>query len=122
LVHAQFPRSAASSYARRGTSEPPRRPLPIASSNANASTQANNTVGSIAAARLDKKEFHDVKVSVDNGTATLTGTVDLYGYKADAEKRVHKAKGVTAVRNLIEVAGPTIPDEVLKTNSGEVGI
>ena len=89
------------------------------SSNANASTQANNTVGSIAAARLDKKEFHDVKVSVDNGTATLTGTVDLYGYKADAEKRVHKAKGVTAVRNLIEVAGPTIPDEVLKDKLGE---
>lgn len=89
------------------------------SSNANASTQANNTVGSIAAARLDKKEFHDVKVSVDNGTATLTGTVDLYGYKADAEKRVHKAKGVTAVRNQIEVAGPTVSDQELTAKLGE---
>jgi osmotically-inducible protein OsmY len=89
------------------------------SSSANASTQADDTAGSSAAARLDKKEFHDVKVSVDNGTATLTGTVNLYGYKADAEKRVRKAKGVTAVRNLILVAGPTIPDEVLKDKLGE---
>jgi len=40
---------------------------------------------------------------------TLTGTVDLYEYKADADKRVHKAKGVTAVRNDIQVAGPPFP-------------
>jgi osmotically-inducible protein OsmY len=88
-------------------------------SSANASTQADNTSGSSAAARLDKKEFHDVKVSVDNGTANLTGTVDLYGYKADAEKRMHKAKGVTAVRNLIQVAGPDVPDSVLWSKLGE---
>jgi hypothetical protein len=42
---------------------------------------------------------------VDN-SATLTGSVDLYEYKAEAEKRVSKIKGVTDVRNLIEVAGP----------------
>jgi osmotically-inducible protein OsmY len=89
------------------------------SSSANAFAQADNTAGSSAAARLDKKQFHDVKVSVDNGTATLTGTVDLYGYKADAGKRVRKAKGVTAVRNLIQVAGPDVPDSVLKDKLGE---
>ena len=89
------------------------------SSSANASTQADNTAGSSAAARLDKKEFHDVKVSVDNGTATLTGTVDFYGYKADAGKRVRKAKGVTAVRNLIEVAGPRISDHDLQAKLAE---
>ncbi len=76
--------------------------------------QATNTQSSDAAARLDKKEYRNVKVSVDQGTATLTGTVDLYAYKADADKRVRKAKGVTAVHNLIEVGGPTIPDEVLE--------
>jgi osmotically-inducible protein OsmY len=54
-----------------------------------------------------------VKVSVDQGIATLTGTVDLYAFKADADKHVRKAKGVTSVRNLIQVAGPAIPDEVL---------
>jgi hyperosmotically inducible protein len=52
-------------------------------------------------------------VSVDQGIATLTGTVDLYAFKADADKHVRKAKGVTSVRNLIQVAGPAIPDEVL---------
>ena len=31
-----------------------------------------------AANRLNKKQFKDVKVSIDNGIATLTGTVDLF--------------------------------------------
>ncbi|MGD0893280.1 MAG: BON domain-containing protein [Terracidiphilus sp.] len=73
-----------------------------------------------AAARLNKKQFSNVKVDVDaNGIATLTGTVDLYEYKADADKRVHKAKGVTAVRNDIQVAGPNIPDNELKAKLAE---
>jgi osmotically-inducible protein OsmY len=72
-----------------------------------------------AAAKLDKKQYRDVKVSVENGIATLTGTVDLYEYKADAEKRVRKARGVTAVRNLIEVGGPTIPDQELQAKLQE---
>jgi hyperosmotically inducible protein len=72
-----------------------------------------------AAARLNKKEYRNVKVAVDNGIATLSGTVDLYEYKADADKRVHKAKGVTAVRNDIAVAGPTVPDAELRAKLGE---
>ncbi|MGD0735781.1 MAG: BON domain-containing protein [Terracidiphilus sp.] len=77
--------------------------------------QGENPAAGDAASRLNKKEFRNVKVSVDsNGIATLSGTVDLYEYKADADKRVHKAKGVTAVRNDIEVAGPTVPDGQLK--------
>jgi len=63
--------------------------------------------------RLNKKQFKDVKVSVDNGIATLSGTVDLYEYKADAEKAVHKIKGVEAVRNHIQVSGPTVADSEL---------
>ena len=65
-------------------------------------------------AKLDKKQFQNVKVSVENGIATLTGTVDLYEYKADADKRVHKVKGISAVRNEIQIAGPAIPDAQLK--------
>ena len=75
--------------------------------------QAADSAESAATARLDKKQFSNVKVSVDQGIATLTGTVDLYAFKADADKHVRKAKGVTSVRNLIQVAGPAIPDEVL---------
>ena len=67
-----------------------------------------------AAARLDKKQYRDVKVQVENGVATLTGTVSLFEYKADAEKRLHRVKGITAVRNLIEVAGASVPDAELK--------
>jgi osmotically-inducible protein OsmY len=76
--------------------------------------QQENSGSSDAAAKLNKSQFKNVKVTVDNGVATLTGTVDLYENKVDAGKRVLKAKGVSAVRNLIEVAGPTVPDSELE--------
>ena len=44
----------------------------------------------------------------------LAGTVDVYGVKADAEKKAHKAKGVAAVRDDIQVGGPAIADQVLQ--------
>jgi osmotically-inducible protein OsmY len=66
-------------------------------------------------AKLNKSQYKDVQVTVDaNGIATLTGTVGLYEYKADADKTVHKVKGVTAVRNDIAVAGPSVPDSQLQ--------
>ncbi|HWT66265.1 MAG TPA: BON domain-containing protein [Terracidiphilus sp.] len=68
-----------------------------------------------AKAKLNKGQFKDVQVRVDaNGIATLTGTVTLYEYKADAQKRVHNVKGVAAVRNMIEVAGPSVSDRELQ--------
>ncbi len=82
-------------------------------------TAAVSPAAADAAARLNKKQFRNVKVTVDNGIATLSGTVDLYEYKADTAKRVLKAKGVTAVRNLIEVAGPAIPDSELQAKLSE---
>jgi osmotically-inducible protein OsmY len=78
------------------------------------SAQAGNPAAARAAARLDKKQFRNVTVSVDQGVATLTGSVELYQDKADAGKRVRKAQGIASVRNLIEVAGPTLPDEKLE--------
>jgi osmotically-inducible protein OsmY len=87
-------------------------PAPQASQDGSAANDAQ--------ARLNKKQFSNVKVTVDaNGVATMTGTVDLYEYKADADKRVHKAKGVTAVRNDIQVAGPNVPDNELKAKLSE---
>ncbi len=82
---------------------------------ASVSPQIVNPSATDAAARLNKEQFRDVKVSVDQGIATLTGTVGLYQDKADAGKRVRKARGVASVRNLIEVAGPTLPDEKLES-------
>jgi len=84
-----------------------------------APVQDDATATRDAAARLNKSQFKDVKVAVENGIATLTGSVNLYEYKADAEHRVRRAKGVAAVRNQIEVAGPNIPDRQLQAKLTE---
>lgn len=92
--------------------------LPLAATAAvqssSAAVQATDLAASAAAVRLNKKQFASVKVTVENGVATLSGSVDLYEYKADAAKRVLHAKGVTAVRNQIEVAGPRVADQQLR--------
>jgi hyperosmotically inducible periplasmic protein len=72
-----------------------------------------------AQAKLDKSPFKDVQVSVEpDGVAVLTGTVSLYEYKADAEKRVLHAKGVKAIRNNIQIAGPNLSDEQIANKLG----
>jgi hyperosmotically inducible periplasmic protein len=82
--------------------------------------QDQSDAASAAKSKLNKSQFKNVQVNVDgNGIATLSGSVDLFEYKADAEKRVSKAKGVSAVRNQIEVAGPTVSDQELQTKLGE---
>jgi len=70
--------------------------------------------------KLNKSQYKDVQVSVDaNGIATLSGTVSEYEYKADADKATHKIKGVTAVRNEIQVSGPDVSDAELQKKLGE---
>ena len=81
--------------------------------------QESNPAASEAAAKLNKKQFREVKVTVENGIATLSGTVNVYEDKADAQKNVLHVKGVTAVRNLIEVAGPSVPDAQLQAKLAE---
>lgn len=93
---------------------------PIPGTNADAAATDQQDTISAAKSKLGKSQFKNVQANVDNnGIATLTGSVDLYEYKADAEKRVSKVKGVTAVRNLIEVVGPTVSDEELKSKLAE---
>jgi len=71
-------------------------------------------------AKLDKSQYKDVQVAVDvNGIATLTGTVSLYEFKADADRTVHQVKSVMGVRNEIEVAGPSVPDSQLQQSLAE---
>lgn len=93
----------------------------LAAGRSGASVMAQDDSGAAGAvqARLNKSQFKNVKVKVENGIATLSGTVDLYEYKVDADKRVHKAKGVSAVRNEIEVAGPSVSDQELQAKLGE---
>jgi len=68
---------------------------------------------------LDNKRFNDVKISVQNGVVTLSGTVEIYSAKEDADRRVHHRKDVKGVNNLIQVAGPTIDDVTLRNKLAE---
>jgi hyperosmotically inducible protein len=68
---------------------------------------------------LDSKRFKDVKASVQNGVVILTGTVDLYSAKLDADNRAHHRKNVKGVENQIEVAGPTVDDLTLRNKLAE---
>ena len=92
----------------------PQLPAARANYHTNAAVPESNVATDDASARLDKEQYRKVRVTLESGIATLTGTVDLFEYKADAEKRVRKVKGVTAVRNLIEVGGPSISDSELQ--------
>jgi osmotically-inducible protein OsmY len=66
--------------------------------------------------RLKGKYFQDVTVMVQDGTATLSGQINLFAYKAQAIKKARKTKGIKAVRDNIAVGGPTVPDNVLQKN------
>lgn len=83
---------------------------------ARAQGNAANDQQTVAAAQhaLNGKRFSNVHVSVENGVATLTGTVDRLVDKTDAEKKVRKDHAISSVNNEIEVAGGrAVPDEVL---------
>lgn len=71
--------------------------------------------------KLHSSRYKDVQVSVDqNGIATLSGTVPLYEDKLDADKQAHRTKGVTAVRNDIQVAGNESDAEIEKKLAPEL--
>jgi hyperosmotically inducible periplasmic protein len=63
----------------------------------------------------EKKQFHNVQSSVEDGIVTLRGTVELYQDKLDAAKKIRKDDHVAGVRNLIEVAGPPVSDAQLQS-------
>ena len=75
----------------------------------------DNQIQTLVAHKLaTKRQFSNVKSSVEDGIVTLTGTVDLYQRKLDAAKTARKTANVQGVRNLITVAGPNVPDAVLE--------
>jgi len=81
---------------------------------AGAQAQSEQDGASAVQQRLNKKQFQNVRVALNDGVATLSGTVALYEYKVDAERKVLHAKGVTAIRNQIEVAGNAVSDAELQ--------
>ncbi len=64
--------------------------------------------------QLSGKKFSGVQVQVQNGVVHLTGQVDRYADKADAEKRIDKMHEAASIRNDINVAGGgSVSDEEL---------
>jgi hyperosmotically inducible periplasmic protein len=74
-------------------------------SNAADSSQNDTEMQAELTKALNKSQLKNVHATVANGIVTLSGTTDLYSYKVEAEKRVHRVKNIVAVRNQIEVAG-----------------
>jgi len=70
-------------------------------------------------AKIEDKLYHaqvfkhgNVQVSVDNGVATLSGTVDSVGYKMDAERAARKVDGVTVVDHITVHADDVTPRQI----------
>jgi hyperosmotically inducible protein len=76
--------------------------------------QGDSDVQASVQKALSASRFKGIQASVENGVVTLTGTVDLVAAKINADQKVHHVKGVTAVRNDIDVAGAEVPDQQLQ--------
>jgi osmotically-inducible protein OsmY len=74
----------------------------------------NQVQNAVTQKLASKKQFSNIKANVEDGIVTLTGTVDLYQRKLDAAKLARKTSNVQGVRNLIVVAGPSVPDAQLE--------
>lgn len=65
---------------------------------------------------LNKKQLREVQGTIQGSTAVLHGSVQVFDDKEEAGKRARRVKGVTAVENDIQVAGPRIPDAQLQND------
>jgi hyperosmotically inducible periplasmic protein len=61
-----------------------------------------------------KDKFKNVQAKADDQFVTLSGTVQKYADKEDADRRAHNIEHVQGVRNQIQVAGPTVSDAELQ--------
>jgi hyperosmotically inducible periplasmic protein len=60
-----------------------------------------------------RDKFRNVQATTEDAIVTLTGTVQNYNDKEDAERQAKKTEHVAGVRNQIQVAGPMVPDTQL---------
>lgn len=71
---------------------------------------ANKVAGKLA----NQNRFHGIDVQVDDRIVSLSGTVDLYIDKVDAERKAKNADGVSGVRNEILVDSKNVSDAELQ--------
>jgi hyperosmotically inducible periplasmic protein len=77
--------------------------------------RSDDQIQTLVASELSKKtSFKAVETEVDDGIVTLSGKVDLYIDKLNAEKRVRKFKDVDGVRNHISVDAALVTDADLR--------
>lgn len=76
--------------------------------------QTDSEIQSTVQKALGGPKFARIQVSVQSGIVTLSGTVDVYDTKEQADRKTHRVKGVVAVRDEIQVAGPDVPDQELQ--------
>jgi osmotically-inducible protein OsmY len=79
-------------------------------SRAQSSTADNNLKAEIINRALNKSQYKNIQVEVLNSEAKLTGSVDVFANKLEADRRVHRVRGVTGVQNDVEVQGLDISD------------
>lgn len=81
----------------------------------NAAGRDDAAIQAGVAHQLQKKsELSGVQAAVTDGVVTLQGSVDSYKAKLAAERAARKADGVTSVRDLVVVAGPSVSDNELQ--------
>ena len=68
---------------------------------------------------LDSKRFKDVSAAVRGGIIVLSGSVETYSDKEDADRRAHHVKGIKGVDNEIQIAGATVEDATLQKKLAE---
>ena len=79
-----------------------------------ANVQQDSQIQADIRASLSSNHFKDVQVTTKNGVVTLSGTVELYAYKQEAEKRATRNKNAKAFRNNIQAGGAPVPDSDLQ--------
>ena len=90
-------------------------PRVLAAPLSQANSQQDSKIQADIKASLSSNHFKDVQVTTKNGVVTLSGAVELYAYKEEAEKRATRNKNAKAFRNNIQAGGTPIPDSDLQT-------
>jgi hyperosmotically inducible periplasmic protein len=72
-----------------------------------------------AHSKLKNKRFNGVRIAVQSGVVTLSGSVPLYADKQDAEKNVGKVKNVVSVVNDVQVQAGESTDQQIADKIGK---
>jgi hyperosmotically inducible periplasmic protein len=77
-------------------------------------TEDQILAGKVARELANQNRFHGPDLDAEDGIVLLSGKVDLYIDKVDAERKVRKVAGVDGVRNHIVVDGKNASDAELR--------